>query len=102
MTILTAAFLVILQADSAPAPSAASGPGAIMELLGYDLERKRPGAVTSYRAQTKLISPRWNSVFFAPARRPRIRHFAAWPARTRTAAMLAATAEAEIRRAVSY
>lgn len=76
--------------------------GAIMELLGYDLERKRPGAVTSYRAQTKLISPRWNSVFFAPARRPRIRHFAAWPARTRTAAMLAATAEAEIRRAVGY
>ncbi len=77
--------------------------GAIMELLGYDLVRKRPGLqTTQYRAQTKLISPRWNSVFFAPARRPRIRHFAAWPARTRTAAMLAATAEAEVRRAVGY
>ena len=34
MTILTAAFLAILQPDSGPAPSAASGPGAIMELLG--------------------------------------------------------------------
>jgi hypothetical protein len=76
--------------------------GAVMELLGYDLELKRPSAVTSYRAQTKLISPRWNSVFFAPARRPRIRHFAAWPTRARTAAMLAATAEAEIRRAVGH
>jgi Nucleotide-diphospho-sugar transferase len=76
--------------------------GAIMELLGYDLQRKRPGAATAYRAQTKLISPRWNSVFFAPARRPRIRHFAAWPPRTRTIAMLAATAEAELRRRLGY
>jgi biopolymer transport protein TolQ len=33
MTILTAAFLVILQADSGAAPSAISGPGAISELL---------------------------------------------------------------------
>jgi hypothetical protein len=76
--------------------------GAIMELLGYNLTSKRPGIETAYRAQTKLISPRWNSVFFAPARRPRIRHFAAWPTRTRTAAMLAATVEAEIRRAVGH
>jgi hypothetical protein len=76
--------------------------GAIMELLGYDLQRKRPGTETAYRAHTKLISPRWNSVFFAPARRPRIRHLAAWPPRTRTAAMLLATAEAEIRRAAGY
>lgn len=76
--------------------------GAIMELLGYDLQRKRPASETSYRAQTKLISPRWNSVFFAPARRPRIRHFAAWPAQTRTAAMLVAAAEAEIRRTLGY
>ena len=76
--------------------------GAIMELLGYDLACKQPGTETTYRAHTKLISPRWNSVFFAPARRPRIRHFAAWPARTRTAAMLLATAEAEIRRAAGY
>jgi hypothetical protein len=75
---------------------------AIMDLLGYDLQRKLPGVVTSYRAQTKLISPRWNSTFFAPARRPRIRHFAAWPARARGAAMLAATVEAEIRRAAGY
>lgn len=72
---------------------------AIMDLLGYDMQRKRPKTATPYRDQTKLISPRWNSTFFAPARRPRIRHFAAWPARTRMAAMLAATAEAEIRRA---
>jgi biopolymer transport protein TolQ len=34
MTILTAAFLVIFQADSGAAPSGASGPGSIMELLG--------------------------------------------------------------------
>ncbi len=76
--------------------------GAIMDLLGYDLQRKRPARETEYRRQTKLISPRWNSVYFAPARRPRIRHFAAWPARTRTAAMVAATVEAETRRALGY
>jgi biopolymer transport protein TolQ len=33
MTILTAAFLVIFQADSGAVPSGASGPGSIMELL---------------------------------------------------------------------
>jgi biopolymer transport protein TolQ len=34
MTILTAAFLVLLQADSGAAPAGTSGPGAISELLG--------------------------------------------------------------------
>jgi biopolymer transport protein TolQ len=34
MTILTAAFLFILQADGGAAPSGASGPGSITELLG--------------------------------------------------------------------
>jgi biopolymer transport protein TolQ len=33
MTILTAAFLVVLQADSGAAPSGSSGPGSIMELF---------------------------------------------------------------------
>jgi hypothetical protein len=75
----------------------------VMDLLGYDMRHKRPGAsVTQYRKQTKLISPRWNSTFFAPARRPRIRHFAALPPRFRLAAMLAATSEAEVRRTVGY
>src|SRR5271155_2458724 len=34
MTILTAAFLVVLQADSGAAPPGTQGPGTMMELLG--------------------------------------------------------------------
>lgn len=75
---------------------------AIMDLLGYDLRRKLPDKVTGYRSQTKLVSPRWNSTFFAPARRPRIRHFAAWPQRLRSASMRMAAAEADVRRALGY
>jgi hypothetical protein len=75
---------------------------AIMHLLGYDVQRKLPAHTTPYLEHTKLISPRWNSTFFAPARRPRIRHFAAWPERPRVAAMLAATAEAAVRRRTGH
>ncbi len=75
---------------------------AIMDVLGYDVVRKVPSTLTAYRKQTKLISPRWNSTLFAPARRPRIRHFAGWPNRARLGLMLAADAEATVRRATGY
>jgi hypothetical protein len=70
---------------------------AVCELLGYGLDPPRPVRDTPLLAGTKFISPRWNSIIDAPARRARIRHFPGYSIRARTALMLGATAEARTR-----
>jgi hypothetical protein len=70
---------------------------AVCELLGYELEPPRPVRRTPLLEQTKFISPRWNSIMDARVRGARIRHFPGYALRTRTALMLAATAEARAR-----
>lgn len=67
---------------------------AVCELLGYELDPPRPTRSTPLLEQTKLISPRWNSIVDAHVRNARIRHFPGYAPRTRRALMLAATAEA--------
>lgn len=73
---------------------------AACELLGYELDPPRPARSTPLLEQTKLISPRWNSIVGDGVRGVRIRHFAGYKPRTRAAMMLAATAEARLRRLV--
>jgi hypothetical protein len=70
---------------------------AICELLGYELDPPRPAHQTPLLEQTKLISPRWNTIVGDGVRGARIRHFAGYKTRTRAALMLAATAEARAR-----
>jgi hypothetical protein len=73
---------------------------AVCELLGYELDPPRPARDTPLLAQTKFISPRWNSIIDAPARQARIRHFPGYAPRTRAALMLAATAESRLRASI--
>lgn len=70
---------------------------AACELLGYELDPPRPSRQTPLLEQTKLISPRWNTIVGDGVRGARIRHFAGYKPRTRAALMLAATAEARAR-----
>src|SRR5581483_6913852 len=70
---------------------------AICDLLGYDLDPAGPARETPALAGTKFISPRWNWIVDARVPRARIRHFPGYALRTRTALMLAATAEARLR-----
>lgn len=70
---------------------------AVCELLGYELDPPRPVRQTPLLEKTKFISPRWNSIIDANVRGARIRHFPGYALRTRTALMLAATAEARLR-----
>jgi hypothetical protein len=61
---------------------------AICRLLGYTLDPIGPGSPTPLlREQTKLISPRWNSIPDAPAPKPRIRHYPGYSLKTRAALM---------------
>ena len=62
---------------------------AICRLLGYQLDPPAPAAPTPLLLeQTKLISPRWNSIPDAPAASPRIRHYPGYSLKVRAALML--------------
>lgn len=73
---------------------------AISRLLGYELAPPRPGRSTRWRAATKLLSGRWNSIHDAPTRRARIRHYPGYSLKTRTAFMARDLAATALRRAV--
>jgi hypothetical protein len=61
---------------------------AICHLLGYDLDPPSPRRETPFRAATKLLSPRWNSVPDAPSVAPHIRHYPGYSVKVRLALML--------------
>jgi hypothetical protein len=71
---------------------------AIARLLGYELDPPRPVRSTSWRSRTKLISPRWNSVYGSRAPRPRIRHYPGFKVETRAVFMARDLLEAAVRR----
>ena len=60
---------------------------AIARLLGYELDPARPVTETPWRARTKLLSGRWNSIPDSPTGSPRIRHYPGYKVRTRAAFM---------------
>ncbi len=61
---------------------------AICHVLGYDLDPPWPRCETFFRAGTKLLSPRWNSIPDAPAVAPRIRHYPGYSLKIRFVLML--------------
>jgi hypothetical protein len=73
---------------------------AIARLLGYELNPARPVRETAWRAKTKLLSGRWNSIHDSPADSPRIRHYPGYKVRTRAAFMAKDLAVASARAAV--
>ncbi|MFZ2049614.1 MAG: hypothetical protein WB698_10985 [Solirubrobacteraceae bacterium] len=81
---------------------------AVCELLGYQLDPPAPVQTTPMLVRTKLIpqswnsivSPEWSAIAAAAVQPARIRHFPGYSLRTRTALMLAATAEAKGRSVV--
>jgi hypothetical protein len=78
---------------------------AVCELLGYQLDPPLPARATPTFERTKFISQSWNSIVppgwaaiaTAALQPARIRHFPGYSLRTRTAMMIAATAEAKVR-----
>jgi hypothetical protein len=48
---------------------------AVLDLLGYDVERPNPVRPSAWRDRTQFLSNEWNSTVHDPAAHPRFRHY---------------------------
>ena len=48
---------------------------AVLDLLGYDVDRPNPVRPSAWRDRTQFLPNEWNSTVHDPARHPRFRHY---------------------------
>jgi glycosyl transferase family (putative galactosyltransferase) len=60
---------------------------AVLDLLGYDVERPNPVRQSAWRDRTQFLPNEWNSTVHDPASHPRFRHYPGYSVARRSALM---------------